>query len=936
MKNLILLTALFFGCLQFSGAQTVSSLWNEYKSNPYNHPNIPNNSYAGYGTGIVPLPNPSATPVNVTTLPFYAIPDDTSDDQPAIQAAIDAVGVAGGGIVYLPAGNYILNKPLYIKYNNVIVRGDGSTGTAATILDFKFSLYSMYKKDIDSSGQNSWVWWSTGLVWIGPGDTFKPNGAPVMFNGNGYEEWRFSTTLANVTASSNTGAFSVTVDNAASLSAGMKILLCYQMPADRSFIKQVYGHAATESGIDSNKYVGDCTNIISPLEGYYYWPAYIKSISDHTITFDRPLRIKVDPSAWPVTIRDIKSMVTESGLENVQVKGYNTSKMTHLPSPTSSTKSGSPTLGGWNGVYINRSWNCWINNVRFVNLECGVIFSAAKNCSALNTFVTSTDNTHWYHHGYALRVFSSDNLIENFTIDGPASVRHGINTEWFSSGNVYSKGQMKVGTFDSHRGVSFDLIRTEITVANDAGSSSSGAVGSGPFAGKRITHWNIIQKIQPGYIYENAASRNGNDVFEPLQYPMGAFVAITEPIDKSIGERIPPPLPGGNLGSIVVTDSITDTTLINLYHAELALRKRSFEVTLEAEQAVLNGAIVSSNRAGFTGSGFADYINASGDFIEWTVNMLGAGSYSLQFRYANGGVSDRPLKLEINGVIVTASLSFSPTGGWTTWSVSSATANLIAGNNKVKLTAIGSSGPNVDNLKVEAVTCQPGTLEAEQAILNGAVVASNKAGYTGSGFVDYINASGDFIEWTVNAAGAGLYALQFRYSNGGATDRPLKLEINGVVIAASLPFFPTGGWTIWSVSSASASLIAGTNKIRLTAIGSSGPNVDDLSFSCNNTNQFVQRSVSPKSLLPAAPGFLTVRVAPNPVNNILNVYASALQKDKQATISIISASGAVMRTMQLNSSIQTTQLNVSSLVSGVYIIKMISGDKVMYRQFVKL
>src|SRR5205085_1467784 len=145
---------------------------------------------------------------------------------------------------------------------------------------------------------------------------------------------------------------------------------------------------------------------------------------------------------------------------------------------------GTATLAGWNGVYINQSWNCWVNNVRFVNLECGVIFASAKNCSVLNTLITSTSYDHWYHHPYTFRAYSSDNLVENFTIDGPSSVRHGISAERFSSGNVYSKGLMKVGTFDTHRGAPFDLIKTEITVANDSYSVQGGASTAGPYSGK--------------------------------------------------------------------------------------------------------------------------------------------------------------------------------------------------------------------------------------------------------------------------------------------------------------------------------------------------------------------------------------------------------------------------------------------------------------------
>src|SRR5258705_7762079 len=168
--SIFTLLVIFFSCCQFSvaaQATTFTALWNEYVANPYNHPNIPNNSYAGYRTGVVPIPNPSYTVYNVTSAPYNAIPGDTNDDQPAIQAAIDAAGAAGSGIVYIPAGTYYLNKPLHIKYSNIILRGQGSTGATATILDFRFSMYSMFKTDIDADLAGGGVdgpelWWGNG------------------------------------------------------------------------------------------------------------------------------------------------------------------------------------------------------------------------------------------------------------------------------------------------------------------------------------------------------------------------------------------------------------------------------------------------------------------------------------------------------------------------------------------------------------------------------------------------------------------------------------------------------------------------------------------------------------------------------------------------------------------------------------------------------
>jgi hypothetical protein len=50
---------------------------------------------------------------------------------------------------------------------------------------------------------------------------------------------------------------------------------------------------------------------------------------------------------------------------------------------------------------------------------------------------------------------------------------------------------------------------------------------------------------------------------------------------------------------------------------------------------------------------------------------------------------------------------------------------------------------------------------------------------------------------------------------------------------------------------------------------------------------------------------------------------------------VISASGATVKTLQTNSSTQILQLDVSSLASGVYNIKLVSGEKILYKKFVK-
>jgi uncharacterized delta-60 repeat protein len=120
--------------------------------------------------------------------------------------------------------------------------------------------------------------------------------------------------------------------------------------------------------------------------------------------------------------------------------------------------------------------------------------------------------------------------------------------------------------------------------------------------------------------------------------------------------------------------------------------------------------------------------------------------------------------------------------------------------------------------------------EAERASIGGAVVSASQPGYTGSGFVDFVRASGDSVEFTVQAPSAGTYQLSFRYANGGSADRAMALSINGQSVPGGVRFARTGSWTEWRNATATVSLAAGGNKVRLTANGQSGPNLDSLAL----------------------------------------------------------------------------------------------------------
>ena len=92
-------------------------------------------------------------------------------------------------------------------------------------------------------------------------------------------------------------------------------------------------------------------------------------------------------------------------------------------------------------------------------------------------------------------------------------------------------------------------------------------------------------------------------------------------------------------------------------------------------------------------------------------------------------------------------------------------------------------------------------------------------------------------------------------------------------------------------------------------------------------------SVDTKSGIADAAGLI---LAPNPAHNTVNIYTGGLQQNKQVTVTVISAAGVVMKTMQSNSMVKVLQLNVSSLPPGLYGVKLLCEDKVLYKQFLKL
>ena len=230
-------------------------------------------------------------------------------------------------------------------------------------------------------------------------------------------------------------------------------------------------------------------------------------------------------------------------------------------------------------------------------------------------------------------------------------------------------------------------------------------------------------------------------------------------------------------------------------------------------------------------------------------------------------------------------------------------------------------------------TFQPLTLEAEAATVVGGQLATNHAGYTGSGFVDYVNPTQDYVEWNFSVPTAGSYQLSFRYGLASG-NRPLSVAVNGATVVASLDFPQSGSWKIWTTVTTEVNLRAGSNTVRLQATGSSGANVDHLRVSRGGS----AASLSPAKLQSASATtqFQLTELAlyPNPAAESVTLWVMG-SEISAATVRVVnSALGQTV--LELPTTIFEGEnrlvLDVANLPVGSYLLQVQIGRELLTRQ----
>lgn len=459
-----------------------AELWREFEAAPDTHPQIPFVGRAGQRAGARELP---AYPVVADVAEFGARGDGATDDAPAINRALEAAAERageGGGAVLVPPGRYLVGDVLRIGHDRVELRGAGSDRTTLYTPHDLTELIGPYGPRHEAAKPKSGWSWAGGLIWLCPEQRYADLVGAIRDGHSPAEGWtgndRAEARVLTEVAPAARGDRTLRVADPKGLTPGALVLLGLADDERHSLLAHMAGGAAGATAYDWTSK----TKLTSytPFE----WPVRVTAVHGDEIALERPLPLDVRPE-WEPRLTTVPHVLTGSGVAGLTVEAARAPQSPHLLDT------------GRNGVVFQCAYDCWADDVVVRDVDNGFGLVSSSACTLRRTRVEGRGA----HHPYFCRESSHDNLTEDFSVGrrtGPAAdyagtaenpVLHGINVEGLSSHNVWSRGVMETGTFDTHRGLPFANVRTEITVENDGRHGGDG--NAGPLYGARFTHWNI-------------------------------------------------------------------------------------------------------------------------------------------------------------------------------------------------------------------------------------------------------------------------------------------------------------------------------------------------------------------------------------------------------------------------------------------------------------
>jgi hypothetical protein len=257
-----------------------------------------------------------------------------------------------------------------------------------------------------------------------------------------------------------------------------------------------------------------------------------------------------------------------------------------------------------------------------------------------------------------------------------------------------------------------------------------------------------------------------------------------------------------------------------------------------------------------SGGGYHVGFLEPGEWVEYTVNVPVAPSFTVVMRVASNHIATSTFHVEIDGTDVSGTRSVASTGGWQVYSEITFPVTLPAGSGRVLRVSFDTGHWNLDRIEVRAqlpfgsgpVNLPSQTLQAENYDLGGQDLAYSDStagnvfgvyrnddvdvgaipGTSGGGYHVGNMASGEWTEYTVNVAQTQSYQVEMRVASANAFTSTFRVLLDGVDVSGSRSVAPTGGWHDYEIITFPllGSIPAGNNRVLRLSFDTGAFNLD--------------------------------------------------------------------------------------------------------------
>ncbi|MGN0622311.1 MAG: RICIN domain-containing protein [Porcipelethomonas sp.] len=128
---------------------------------------------------------------------------------------------------------------------------------------------------------------------------------------------------------------------------------------------------------------------------------------------------------------------------------------------------------------------------------------------------------------------------------------------------------------------------------------------------------------------------------------------------------------------------------------------------------------------------------------------------------------------------------------------------------------------------------------------NGVTETTNE-GFTESAYLNLDNEKNIDVSWNIYAEEDGVFAVTFRYANGGTDNRDMTVTVNSEMVYRTVSFPSTESWAQWSEAVITLPLSKGVNRITAVSLSENGaPNIDYISVTETDSEASPSTPISP-------------------------------------------------------------------------------------------